>query len=159
MKIIFSSILFTFIIFIVSCNKETVDDNLWSESQNLYTQKDYNNCVVKLTKIINNNNSAYAPKALFLISEIYLNEYEEYDISISYLDRIINQYPDIELAKRSLFTKAYIKANYIESYTEAIDLYNDFINKYPQDDLISSIKYELNELKKYETKINQMINR
>ena len=144
-----------------SCfDKNNNSDNIWNEVERLYSIKDYNNCMVLLTDILDNkNNENLKPKALFLISEIYLNEYEEYDISISYLDLIIKEYKDHDVAKRSLFTKAYIKANYIESYTEAIDLYNDFIKKYPQDDLISSIKYELNELKEYETKINQMINR
>jgi len=145
---------------IFSCkNSSNNSENIWNESQRLYSIKDYNNCIVLLTSILDNNNEEFKPKALFLISEIYLNEYQEYDISISFLDLIIDKYQDNDLAKRALFTKAYIQANYIESYSDAIDLYNTFIEKYPQDDLVSSVNYELNELNKYKTKIDQMINR
>ena len=70
----------------------------------------------------------------------------------------MNSYANDELAKRALFTKAYIYANYLDQYSDAIDLYSNFISKYPNDELISSVKYELTELDKYTLIIDQILN-
>ena len=149
-----------FFIFLLSCNSTNQQDILWSNAQESYSSKDFNNCLVNLNLIIidDNYNGELKAKALFLASEIYLNEFKENDIAISFLDRIIDNYPKHPMAKRSLFTKAYINANYIESYTVAVSLYNKFLNMYPNDDLISSVKYELAELEKHESTISNLIN-
>jgi len=68
-------------------------------------------------------------------------------------------YPDSDLAKRSLFTKAYINSNYIQSYTVAKELYNQFLSKYPDDDLVPSVKYELDELNKHSDTIKNLLNK
>ena len=149
-----------FSIFLLTCNSTKQQDILWSTAQERYSNKDFNNCLVNLNLIIIDDNykGELKAQALFLASEIYLNEFKENDIAISFLDRIIDNYPKHPMAKRSLFTKAYINANYIESYTSAISLYNKFLIMYPHDDLISSVKYELAELEKHESTISNLIN-
>ena len=96
---------------------------------------------------------------MFLISEIYLNEYKNYDITVEFLNKILLDYPDSDLAKRSLFTKAYINSNYIQSFTDARELYNQFLEKYPNDDLVPSVEYELSELDKHNTTIQNLLNK
>ena len=147
MKIKNNIYLFIFFLFL-SCfgdNTETILKQ-WNLAQEHYENKQYNESLVVLHRILNNSNSKddIKVKSLFLISEIYLNEYKEYTISISFLNKILDGFPEHDLAKRSLFTKAYINANYIESFSEAVTLYNLFIRKYPDDELISSVNYELN---------------
>ena len=92
-----------------------------------------------------------------MLSEIYLNEFKEYYIAINYLDEILLNHSSDPLAKRALFTKAYVLSNYLELYSDAIFYYNDFLSKYPNDDLASSVKYELGELSNYADKIQNMI--
>ena len=141
----------------VGCNNVN-DNSSWIKAKDYYNNKQYNECAVELTSIINNNKlEDIAPDALFLLSEIYLNEYQEYHITIDYLDQIINRFPNNELAKRSLFTKAYIYANYLDQFTDATILYNDFLIKYPKDELVGSVKYELEELYKYSDTIKSII--
>ncbi len=156
-KYIFLSI---FLIVLLSCNSDKKYDLLWNTAQENYSSKDFNSCLVNLNTIIVDNeyNGELKPQALFLASEIYLNEFKENDISISFLDNIIDNHPNHPMAKRSLFTKAYINANYIEAFTEAVSLYSQFLVMYPDDDLISSVQYELAELKKYESTISNLIN-
>ena len=143
----------------LSCNSSDDSDN-WEKAQQLYNDKEFNNCLVLLNNIVNTSSSSdYITKSLFLISEIYLNEFKNYDITIEFLNKIIWDYPSSDLAKRSLFTKAYINSNYIQSYTESRELYNQFLLKYPSDDLVPSVEYELKELEKHNSTIQNLLNK
>ncbi|MAX29624.1 MAG: hypothetical protein CMG14_01620 [Candidatus Marinimicrobia bacterium] len=156
---IYRFILTLFLFLFISCNNNE-DLNNWENAQNLYNNQDFNNCLVALHHIVNSSdNEDYITKSLFLISEIYLNEFKNYDITIEFLNKILWDYPDSELAKRSLFTKAYINSNYIQSYTIAQELYNQFLSKYPEDDLVPSVKYELDELNKHSDTIQKLLNK
>lgn len=151
--------LILFSLFIFSC-KDSGDIKNWEKAQGFYINNDFNSCLVELNNIVENSNSdEYITKSLFLISEIYLNEYKNYDITIEYLNKILWDYPGSELAKRSLFTKAYINSNYIQSFTDAKELYNQFLEQYPDDDLVPSVKYELSELDKHTTTIHNLLNK
>ena len=151
--------LILFFLFIFSC-KDNNDIESWDKAQEFYINNDFNSCLVELSNIVENSkNEIYITKSLFLISEIYLNEFKNYDITIEFLNEIIWNYPTSELAKRSLFTKAYINSNYIQSYTIAKELYNQFLEKYPNDDLIPSVKYELEELDKHSETIQKLLNK
>ena len=154
------TIIYTLVLFVVSCNIGEDDLNKWNKAQDLYNNNDFNSCLVELHSIVESSKSdEYITKSLFLISEIYLNEFKNYDITIEFLNEIIWNYPTSELAKRSLFTKAYINSNYIQSYTIAKELYNQFLEKYPNDDLIPSVKYELEELEKHSETIQNLLNK
>jgi len=155
----FRFIFFLIILFIFSCDKSK-DIDKWNTAQNLYNNNDFNNCLVELNEIINSSsNNELITKSLFLISEIYLNEFKNYDITIEFLNKILWDYPSSDLAKRALFTKAYINSNYIQSYTVAKELYNQFLSKYPNDDLVPSVKYELEELDKHNDTIQELLNK
>ena len=153
-------IIYSLVLFVVSCSTGEDDLNKWNKAQDLYNSNDFNSCLVELHSIVESSKSdEYITKSLFLISEIYLNEFKNYDITIEFLNEIIWNYPTSELAKRSLFTKAYINSNYIQSYTIAKELYNQFLEKYPNDDLIPSVKYELEELEKHSETIQKLLNK
>jgi len=155
----FRFIIYLSSLFIFSCNND-IDLDKWDKAQSLYNSKDFNNCLVELNKIVNSSeNEEYISKSLFLISEIYLNEFKNYDITIEFLNQILLNYPTSDLAKRSLFTKAYINSNYIQSYTDARELYNQFLSKYPNDDLAPSVRYELQELDKHTDIIQKLLNK
>ena len=132
---------------------------MWDEAELYYQNKNFDDSVIILNKIINIQNASedLKVKSLFLVSEIYLNEYKEYDISLSFLDQILNYHKNHDLHKRALFTKAYINANYLDAYTDAIILYNLFLESYPNDELVSSVNYELEELNKFQEQINELI--
>ena len=151
--------IYLFLLIINSSCKNNEVEKIWMKSIKNYENKDYNQCLVGLNNIIKNHSSSnYAPDSYYLISEIYLNEYKQYDIAVEFLKTIINDYPDSEASKKSLFTLGYINANYIDSFTDAINHYNDFLLKYPNDDLIPSVEYELENLFIIQSKIDSLIN-
>tara|TARA_Y100001970_G_C13952188_1_gene708812 strand:- start:71 stop:556 length:486 start_codon:yes stop_codon:yes gene_type:complete len=150
-------LIIVFVLIQLGCNNSSYDRK-WNEASSLYELEDYDNCVVLLSSIIDDSKSdKYIVKSLFLLSEIYLNEFKEYYIAINYLDEILLNHNNSPLAKRALFTKAYVLSNYLELYSDAIFYYNDFLSKYPNDALASSVKYELEELSNYAEKIQDII--
>ena len=53
---------------------------------------------------------------------------------------------------------AYIYSNYLDAYSEAMEKYELFMEKYPNDELIPSVEFELEGLKKYQPTINSLNN-
>jgi len=148
------------IILVLSCQNKSNSNDLWEEAQNYYSSKEYDSCVRNLQIIISSNDrSENLIKSKYLLSEIFLNEYNRYDISIDFLKDIIKNHSNHELAKKSLFTLAYVYGNYLDAYTDAYDNYVLFLSKYPEDELVPSIKYELENLQPFLDTINEIINR
>ena len=132
---------------------------LWDEAKIDYSNKDYENCVIKLNKIIDNKGDLESIiQSKYLLSEIYLNEYDQYFIALDYLNMIIDDHGNHQLSKKSLFTAAYIYGNYLDAYSDSYNYYNKFLSLYPEDDLVESVKYELNNLTPYLNKTETLIN-
>ena len=70
--------------------------------------------------------------------------------------KLRDNYPSNSYAKNSLFMIAYIYNNFLSSYTDAIDAYKLFLKKYPSDELVSSVKYELDGLSTIENTIDSL---
>ena len=101
--------------------------------------------------------NSFATKAQFQIADIYLNDTKDYEFSINEFNKVISNYPDAPEAKKSLFMIAYIYNNYLDAYSDAIINYELFIEKYPNDELIPSVKYELDGLAKIKSSIDTLI--
>ena len=147
---------------IFSCNQNSYSnaEKIWNEAIYNYDSGDYTACVLKLTNIVENHStSQYCPKSYYLLSEIYLNEFKEYGISVDFLKIIIDQYSNSFEFKKSLFTLGYINANYLDAYTDAFYYYNEFISKYPDDELSPSVNYELENLQPLLDKVESLINK
>ena len=48
---------------------------------------------------------------------------------------------------------AYIYNNNLNMYTDAINYYNNFLNDYKNDELVSSVEYELDQIKTIVAKV------
>jgi len=144
-------IIHCFLLLAFACNSNSnTNSNVvseWEQAKTEYSQKKYKDSLITLNNIIDDYpDSDIIPECLYLIHEIYLNEYDNHYISIQYLKNIIASYPEDDFAKKSLFTLAYIYNNHLESYTDAFNTYNQFIEKYPQDDLVDAARYEIENL-------------
>ena len=143
-----------------SLNKYQKNDYelLYSESLNLIENKIYDKGIAKLNFIIeNSSNYNLVADSKYLISEIYLNDFNNYDLAILYLEDIINNFSESKISKKALFSLSYIYANYLDYYSDAIELYNRFMILYPNDELITSVKYELEILNTYKKTIDELI--
>jgi outer membrane protein assembly factor BamD (BamD/ComL family) len=78
--------------------------------------------------------------------DLYNNQ--EYEKAIDNFKKLIKQYPNGNFAARSIFLIGFIANNYTKDLEEAKKYYEMFIEKYPDHDLISSAKYELENLGK-----------
>ena len=122
--------------------------------------KDYAGAITLLENLI----KAYpkkeiASEAEFMIAEIYLNDFKEYEIASKYYDNIIQNYSlSFNSVKKSMFTLAYIYANYLDYYSDAIATYRKFQNTYPNDPLSASIDYELEILSSANKTIESLLN-
>ena len=121
---------------------------LLSSAKQLIIDKNYKDGILILNNIIaSNSDSDLAAECIYIISEVYLNDFNEYEISTMFLKDIIENYSHTSIAKKSIFSLAYIYANYLHYYSNAIELYEKFKTIYPSDDLIPSIDYELDVLR------------
>jgi len=138
------------------------DNSIFLEVNKFLDNKNYSKAILKLNNIIdsNENDDLISSKSYYIIAEIYLNDFNDYNMASNYYKYIINHYkPSLNIYKKSLFTLGYIYTNYLHMYTEALDVYNKFKLLYPDDDLIMSIDYEIeNVLTEQEKIINSLIN-
>ena len=139
--------------------KDVYNDKFY-EALVLATDKNYSKAIKSLNIIIDENKGKRtAAEAEYIIAEIYLNDFNNYSSAANRYNEIINSYPkSFNVVKKSMFTLAYIYANNLDSYTDAIYFYELFKNEYPNDDLISSIDYELMDLYEHKLLIESLLN-
>ena len=78
--------------------------------------------------------------------ELYNNQ--EYQKAIDNFKKVIDQYPNGKFTATSIFLIGFISNNYTKDLDQAKEYYELFIKKYPEHDMISSAKYELENLGK-----------
>ena len=154
-------IIYFILLFSFAFNKNDNENDVslyWEKAKTAYSNQYYEDTLIILNNIVDNYpDSNIIPECLYLIHEIYQNQFEKYYISIQYLENIITDYPEHNYAKKALFTLAYLYSNQLEMYTDAYNMYNQFIAKYPNDDLVDAAKYEIENLLTHINIINDLI--
>ena len=69
-------------------------------------------------------------------------------------DRLSDRNDRSDFRKKSLFMIAYVYNNNLHMYTDAHEIYNKFMDIYPNDELIPSVKYELDQIDQLLNQIN-----
>jgi len=134
-------------LFIISCNSNFNLEQKWNEALEFRKESNLKESITLLKKIIDvGKEDIFLVKAQYQLADIYLNDVNNYTFAIEEFEKIIKDYPDSEFSKKSIFMLGYINSNYIDSYDDAIYYYNMFLEKYPEDDLVYSVKYELDLL-------------
>ena len=106
----------------------------------------------------------------YIIAEIYLNEIKNPNIALSYYKKVIQKVnknletqeiaeKNRNLYRKSLFMVSYIYSNYLGMYSDAYKSYEIFLKEFPEDELIESVKYEMELLEPLEESKNQIIRR
>ena len=150
LKIIFLSV------FVCTCNSNITDQ--LDKADLLRANGDLMGSIKLLDGIIvNNSSNEYKQMAQFNIADIYMNDVKNYSFSLINFDKVLNYNLDNEIHKKSLFMYAYICSNYLDMYSDAYSIYGEFIKKYPNDDLISSVEYEMDQLKQYIDRVDELL--
>ena len=84
-------------------------------------------------------------ETLFAIAQLYYDA-KSYSTSIDYFKKLLSEEEEDQRRKKSLFMIAYIYNNHLDMYTDAINYYNQFLREYSNDELVPSVKYELEQI-------------
>ena len=155
----FLSILFT--ILFIACSSTNIEsaEKLWDTAIEFRQKNDLRSSITSFKSIIQNYpNSEFSSKAQFQIADIYLNDVKDYPFAITEFETLISNHPEATLAKKSAFMIAYVYSNYLDEYSMAMEKYKLFLEKYPNDELVPSVEFELEGLRKYQPTIDSLNN-
>ena len=106
--------------------------------------KDINGSVETLDYLVNKFPShEIAPKAQYLIGDIYMNDQRNFELAIDSYRKIIQDFPGSKQEPHAQFMIGYIYANVLDDSSKARLEYNLFLEKYPDHELTPSVKFEL----------------
>lgn len=157
-KLSFKNFKFIFIsAFICTCSNNSSVDKL-DEAALLRANGDLMGSIKLLDEIIGGKSkNEHKQMAQFNIADIYMNDVKNYSFSLINFNKVLNYNLDNEIYKKSLFMYAYICSNYLDMYSDAYIRYSEFIKKYPNDDLVPSVEYEMNQLKQYIDRVDELL--
>ena len=138
-------------------------DSLYHQSLSYLEDDQVEQSIMLLTEIISKQRTYQKQddilimNAYYELGQIYLSRSLNYDKAIIQFEYIFNNvYTGYELEKsnlamkslselkqKSLFMLGYIFHNHIGNYTIAQNYYSIFLNKFPNNELCSSVEYEL----------------
>ena len=121
--------------------------NLYEEAEILKENKKLKDSNMLLCNIID---APHTPdnikiKSKFMRSQLFY-DLSFYEQSINYFKLLLNEEKSDEFRKKSLFMIAYIYNNNLDMYTDALDYYKQFLAEYEGDDLIPSVKFEIEQI-------------
>ena len=144
------------IIFLISCsNNNHNPENIMNIANDLRLNNKIDEAILQYKLLIDKcPNSDLLPIAQYQIADIYKNDKKEYEYAISQYQIILDKFNNHDIARKSLFMMAYIYHNDIGLYTQSLNYYKQFEKKYPDDELITSVQFEIEELNKILSKSN-----
>ena len=136
------------------CNNVNTYDILYEYSLNLKNDKKLKESNTIIEHLINFDKTPnnIAIKSKFLRAQIFY-DLSYYVQAINYFKIILEEDISNEYRKKALFMIAYIYNNNLNMYTDAINYYKTFLNDYKNDELISSVHYELEQIESILTNI------
>ena len=146
-------------------NAKTYEDS-YEKAIDFRIDGDYNKSLSILLQI-----EAFHIKSTYVIAEIYLNEVKNPNIALDYYRQVVDRTSfwreagkDLSLEyknlyRKSLFMISYIYSNYLGMYSDAYNSFLYFMEIFPDDELIESVKYEIELLKPFEEDKNIIIGR
>ncbi len=154
------SMLLVVIIFVISgcnSNNNAIIEGKWEEAKKFRVENELGKSITLLKDIIDNYKSSIrASEAQFQIADIYLNDVKDYDLALIEFKKVIENYENSIMAKKAIFMIGYIYSNNLDAFSLAMEYYNEFKTKYPNDELVSSVDYELSILNQYQTQIDSL---
>ena len=151
-------------------------DSIYKESVTLTQNSQIKESIVLLKEITSKNTLFINKRNInshYDLGQIYLSRLSDYELAIFHFKFIFNKIPfkthkikktdknlkDVnELRKKSLFMLGYINHNHIGNLTESQKYYHLFLEQYPDEDLTSSVAYELELIEKSINNFNKINN-
>ena len=142
-------VIFLGLILLISCGgpkKEAT--GYWKSAKALFDVGNYEGAIDQYNKILKYYPSdSLAPNSLLRICEIKRSKLNKYQEAIQLYEKYIDKYQNSN-TPNAMFMIGYVYANDLKNYTKAKNAYNKFIDSYPNHDLVTSAKWELNNMGK-----------
>ena len=133
----------------MSCGGPRTADELWKYAQENADNRQYAPALKALHRLIEKHpDSPLVPRAHFQIADLYLNGTGEMDKAVAAFGVTAEAFPEIEFGVKSLFMMGFVQSNYLQEYDQARVSYEKFLERYPNDELVASVKFELENLGK-----------
>lgn len=105
---------------------------------------DMKKAITLLKYLVNSfSTSDLAPKAQYLIGDVFNNDLRDFDQAINSYRQVISRFTGSPQEPHAQFMIAYIFANYKNDFDNARKEYQIFLQTYPKHELIPSVKFEM----------------
>ena len=122
---------------------------LYSRSETLRNEKEFNASVEALNYIVKNYaDLEIAPKAQYLIGDIFMNDLKDFNEAITYYKDVVTNFTGSREEPHAQFMIGYIYANVKNDSSNALKEYNVFLEKYSDHELAPSVQFEIQWLGK-----------
>ena len=120
-----------------------------NQSESLRKRKLIKISINHLEYLVENfSENVLAPKAQYMIGDIYMNDLRDFKIAIQEYRKVTDIYSGSSQEPHAQFMIGYIFANVLNDFESAKIEYDNFINQFPQHELVPSVKFELEHLGK-----------
>ena len=123
--------------------------NEWSfiidKVKNFRQRKHYDLCIIVLEEFAKMNEE-YSSNAQYIIGDIYLNDYRDFDKAINSYIKVVKKFPGSFEAPDAQFMIAYIYENIFKDILKAKIEYETFLKTYPKHKLIPSVEFCLKNI-------------
>ena len=131
-----------------ACDKRSATQ-LYQDAELLIEQDKFEPALDDLTKITEKfADNELSPKSIYRMAEIYMNKMENLDMAIEAYKRVANDYSSSSYGSKGRFMAGFLLANNTNRIDEARIEYEMFIKDYPDNELISAVEFELENLGK-----------
>jgi len=138
---------------LVSCSKPSAEE-LFNKGTDLQKAEQYDDAITSYQELIKAYpDSARTPEAVYAIGTIYQNHKHSYHQAIQTFRFLVDKYPNHATASNASFLIGFIYNNELKNIDSARIAYEDFLKQYPTNQLVESVKFELNNLGKDPTEI------
>lgn len=93
-------------------------------------------------------NSTHISEALWKSASIYSNDLKDFLSAVKYYKAFASRFPDHRDAPTALFLTGFIYNNELKDIDSARVYYTEFMRRYPANEMITSVKFELDHLGK-----------
>ncbi|MBC8183588.1 tetratricopeptide repeat protein [candidate division KSB1 bacterium] len=145
-----ASIIITFFLislFVISCGQKKTKEQLYAEAKRFERDEQFEDAIKTFEKLVKDYPEASnVDSVLFWIGQIQSNNLTDFNSSVKTHARLVKQCPESKLAAQSLFMIGYHYANSISDLDSAKVYYQKFVDLYPDNELVNSVKWELEHL-------------
>jgi len=140
-------ILWAVLFFISSCGPKKTKEQLYAEALQYEREENFKEAIKTYQIIVDEYPQAkFADSVLFNIGQIYSNNLTDFESSIEAHKSLIKKFPKSKIRAQSLFMIGYHYANNINDLEKAREYYQKFLETYPDNELSTSVQWELDHL-------------